>query len=140
MPKVYFLDCGLLAHLLGLREGIILDGHPIVGQLMENFVFTEVVKALDQSPFKASLFFYRITDGAEVDFILEHGVHRVGIEVKSAGIPAKLSEVRALNELVKLNVIQSGHVISQCPDSALLSEKIELAPWWSIHSLIGRLS
>lgn len=131
MPKVYFIDNGLLAHLLGLPEGVILDGHPMMGQLMENFIFTELIKRLSLSSFKASLFFYRTTDGAEVDFIVEQGMYRLGIEVKSWGTAPKLSELRALNELTRLGVIRQGVVLSQYPDVAHLAEHIEMRPWWN---------
>jgi len=135
MPKVYFLDSGLLAHILGLQESMTLDGHPMLGQLMENFVYTELVKALSLSPFKGTIFFYRTTDGAEVDFIVERGLQRIGLEVKSTGNPAKLSEVRALHELSKLQVITGGFVVSQCPEQVLLAERISLQPWWDAGDL-----
>jgi predicted AAA+ superfamily ATPase len=110
MPKVFFVDTGLLCYLLGIHSGELLERHPIRGALFENWVFTELLKAISLSPFRIGLFFYRTHDGAEVDFILEHGLERIGIEVKfSEG--AKSNSRRNLHELCDSGIIQRGAVV-----------------------------
>jgi len=41
-PKLYFLDTGLVCHLLGIREVDQLRGHPLRGAIFENFVAGEL--------------------------------------------------------------------------------------------------
>jgi predicted AAA+ superfamily ATPase len=69
-PKVYAYDMGLMNYITGRLSGSSLD----MGSLMENFVFTELVKGgLDMK-------FWRTGSGAEVDFV----VNRIPIEAKSS--------------------------------------------------------
>lgn len=83
-PKLYFLDVGLMAWLLGIRDTATLTAHPLRGALFETFVLSELVKAPLVRDGEASLFFWRDHIGQEVDFILEAGRHLHGIEVKSS--------------------------------------------------------
>jgi predicted AAA+ superfamily ATPase len=110
MPKVFFVDTGLLCYLLGINSAELLERHPMRGALFENFIFTELLKAVSFSAFRIGLFFYRSHDGAEVDFILERGLERIGIEVKfSEG--AKSNSRRHLTELRDAGIIQQGLVV-----------------------------
>jgi uncharacterized protein len=69
-PKCYFVDSGLLAHLLGADEARIADDDQVTGKLLENFVVTEVLKQLDVAATDARAYHYRQRDD-EVDLILE---------------------------------------------------------------------
>lgn len=79
-PKIYFYDCGL-------RNALISDFRPFstrpdAGQLFENLVVSEVYKANYYGRFGYRLNFWRTTDGAEVDLVLEKENSLVGLEVK----------------------------------------------------------
>lgn len=110
MPKVFFVDTGLLCYLLGINSTDVLERHPMRGAIFENWVFTELLKAVSLSPLRIGLCFYRTHSGAEVDFILERGLDRVGIEVKFADT-AESSSRRQLHELCDAKIIQQGFVV-----------------------------
>ena len=77
-PKVFFLDNGIRNQLLdSLSKDI--DLRIDKGPLLENWVFTEIQKAL---PFQSTLKYWRSKAGAEVDFVIEHAGKLFGIEVK----------------------------------------------------------
>jgi len=77
-PKLFFVDDGIRNYLVGdLRP---LNGRADAGALLENWVFSELWKAL---PADASLHFWRSTSKAEVDFVIRAGDTVVGIEVKA---------------------------------------------------------
>ena len=81
-PKVFYVDNGIRNQLTNNFSGD-LDLRTDKGQLLENWVFSEIAKRL---PFRSSLKFWRSKAGAEVDFVIEHGEATYAVEVKSAGL------------------------------------------------------
>lgn len=85
MRKLFFVDSGLGAHLLGLSIGRIRQSDELAGPLVENFVLGELARQLTWSETRAQLFHYRTSDQVEVDALLEASDGRiVGIEVKAS--------------------------------------------------------
>lgn len=58
-PKVYFCDTGLLVHLLGIQDPNQLTFSPFLGQVFENLVVLEVLKARLNRNLPPELFFFR---------------------------------------------------------------------------------
>ena len=82
-PKLYFLDTGLAAWLLGIREEEQLAFHAQRGALFENLVVTEYLKARFNRGQPADLHFWRDSKGLEVDLLLDDGISLKPIEIKS---------------------------------------------------------
>ena len=82
-PKLYFLDPGLAAWLLGIRSADQLAVHPMRGPLFETWVFSELVKARCNRGDPPNLYFWRDRSGLEVDFLADLGMTLVPIEAKS---------------------------------------------------------
>lgn len=80
-PKVYFHDLGFRHSLL---RWLSLPSDPTQsGAIAENLVFNVLTRLLSyHSSFAGKLSFWRTYDGAEVDFVLDLGQRRIGIEVK----------------------------------------------------------
>mgnify|MGYP006288931993 FL=1 len=88
-PKLYFYDVGLAAHLLGITDVSQIPRHPLRGALFENMVIVEVMKYfLNRGP-RRDLFFYRDSNGNEVDLLLPSGNVIVPVEIKAAETIAK---------------------------------------------------
>lgn len=83
-PKVYVRDSGLVHALLGLQNLDAVLGHPVAGASWEGFVIEQLVNAAPQ----AQASFYRTSNGAEVDLVLEfrNGQTWV-IEIKRSSAP-----------------------------------------------------
>jgi uncharacterized protein len=79
-PKIFFIDNGI-RNLLHGGFGP-LDARGDKGALMENLVFSELVKSL--APMD-DLRFYRTRNGSEVDFVVRRRDRLVAIEVKAGG-------------------------------------------------------
>ncbi|KKU02677.1 MAG: hypothetical protein UX99_C0012G0005 [Candidatus Amesbacteria bacterium GW2011_GWB1_47_26] len=77
-PLYYFVDLGLRNYLFGLFPASITPF--TAGHLFENFVLNHLQLQLPYYPF--GFHFWRTTDGAEVDFVLERGPIPLPIEVK----------------------------------------------------------
>ncbi|MEB3220980.1 MAG: ATP-binding protein [Candidatus Sericytochromatia bacterium] len=82
-PKLYFLDTGLLAWLLGVREAEVLATHAARGALFEAWVVAELAKQRQNAGEPASLCFWRDHVGHEVDLVLETPSGLRPVEVKS---------------------------------------------------------
>ena len=81
-PKLYVRDSGLLHALLGLCSMDALLAHPVVGGSLEGFVIETLINA---APRDAQAGFYRTSNGAEVDLVLDLTGHgRWAIEVKKS--------------------------------------------------------
>jgi predicted AAA+ superfamily ATPase len=83
MPKLYFYDTGLAAWLLGIRTTEQMVTHPLRGSLFETFIISELVKSKLNKGEKHAFFFWRDSNGNEVDLIVEQGIRLQPIEIKS---------------------------------------------------------
>lgn len=82
-PKLYFLDAGLAAWLLGIRDADALSIHAQRGALFETLAVSEFVKQRFNAGESADLFFWRDSAGNEVDLLYEAPDGLQGIEMKS---------------------------------------------------------
>ncbi|MEW6218896.1 MAG: ATP-binding protein [Thermodesulfobacteriota bacterium] len=83
-PKLYFLDTGLAAFLLGIQDTRQLGSHPLRGLLFESLVVAEMLKKRFNAGQPDNLYFFRDSKGNEVDLVLDHGQEIDLIEVKGA--------------------------------------------------------
>jgi len=83
MPKLYFLDTGLMAYLLGIRDTDTLSTHASRGALFETLVVSEWVKRQFNAGQVAELYFWRDSAGHEVDLLIPDGNRFMPVEIKS---------------------------------------------------------
>ena len=82
-PKIYFLDSGLAAWLMGIRSAETLETHAARGALFESWVVSELYKKRLNTGLPIDLFFWRDNTGNEVDLIIENEKGLQPIEIKS---------------------------------------------------------
>ena len=97
-PKLYMTDSGLFCHLLDIRNGDDLVSSRHKGEVVETFVFSELLKHIGYSHSQPQFYHYRTTDKKEIDFILEKPNQIIAIEVKSSQ-SVKGSEFRHIADL-----------------------------------------
>lgn len=83
MPKLYFYDVGLASWLLGIRTTEQMMTHPLRGSIFETFVIAELIKSRLNRGERPNMYFWRDSNGNEVDVIVEHGLSLMPIEIKS---------------------------------------------------------
>jgi predicted AAA+ superfamily ATPase len=83
-PKLYMTDSGLFAHLLGIHSAEELQSSQHKGDVIETFVFSELLKHISYSEVQPKLYHYRTNDKKEIDFIVEKQETIFAIEVKSS--------------------------------------------------------
>ncbi len=82
-PKLYFLDTGLLCHLLRIRSPEELRTHAARGAVFESFVLSELFKARLHRGDEPDISFWRDSAGHEIDFVIDDGETLTPIEAKS---------------------------------------------------------
>lgn len=82
-PKLYFHDVGLVSWLLGIQTPDQIETHPLRGNIFETFILSELTKAYFNRGERPPLYFWRDSNGIEVDVILEQGLTLTPIEIKS---------------------------------------------------------
>ncbi|MEA4979731.1 MAG: ATP-binding protein, partial [Petrimonas sp.] len=102
-PKLYFCDTGLACYLLGIETEQQLARDKMRGYLFENFIVMEAVKSRYNKGKESNLFFYRDSNGVEVDLILKNGSDYTAIEIKSSKTyhPDFETGIRSLSSLLK---------------------------------------
>ena len=81
--KLYFHDVGLACWLLGLRSAEQVARDPLWGSLFENFVIMEAMKDRLNAGATAEMYFYRDSEGNEVDLLIPVGTKMHAIEIKA---------------------------------------------------------
>lgn len=83
-PKIYFTDCGLAAYLLDIDSPQTLNRDKMRGHLFENMVIIDYLKQAYNTGRNGGLYFYRDSNGNEVDLLIKDGTNYNCYEIKSA--------------------------------------------------------
>ena len=83
-PKLYFIDTGLAAWLMGIETSTQMQRDPLRGHLFENLIIVEILKSMLNQGKDPRLFFYRDSHGNEVDLVVQSDNHFIPIEIKSS--------------------------------------------------------
>ncbi|MCM8796980.1 MAG: ATP-binding protein [Candidatus Omnitrophica bacterium] len=86
-PKVYFLDCGLVAFLVGIRDAAHLLQGPMAGAIFENYIIQETVKAYFNHGLRPRIYYLRTQNELEVDLIIEKSLQLFPCEIKLSQSP-----------------------------------------------------
>jgi predicted AAA+ superfamily ATPase len=130
-PKVYVVDSGLLAYLLGADPSRAAGDDQVTGKLFENFVAMEVARVLDWAVTSATQYHYRDrSTGDEIDVVLEaRSGELVCLECKAAAT-VQPADYRAMTKLRDARGEQfvAGAVIYAGADTRALTERIWAIP------------
>ena len=83
-PKIYATDTGVLNHLLQINSKEELEKSHYKGDIVETFIYDELLKANSSASKKVGLYYYRTSDKKEIDFILDYGQKIVAVEIKAS--------------------------------------------------------
>ncbi len=87
-PKLYFVDSGLAAYLLGLFDPKTLARSSFLGALFEGMVASEIVKHRLNRGLEKNLYYFRDRQGLEVDFLVDEGDRKLLLlEAKATHTP-----------------------------------------------------
>ncbi len=128
--KLQFIDSGLLATLLELTAEEVQQDRTRFGNVLESFVYGELLKATTTANGEYSLMYYRDADKVEVYVVIENAAGLlVGVEVK-ASATVKESDLRGLRKLSTLagNQFKMGILLYDGNETLPLGDNIWAAP------------
>jgi len=82
--KLFMTDSGLFCHLLNIHSAETLINSQHKGDVVETFVYSELLKHIGYSQIQPQIYHYRTNDKKEIDFIVEKAGKIFAIEVKSS--------------------------------------------------------
>jgi uncharacterized protein len=83
-PKLYFVEPGLACYLLEIESETQVARDPLLGNLFENLVVIEALKARYNQGKDSNLYFYRDSNQNEVDLLFKKESELFPVEIKSA--------------------------------------------------------
>ncbi|HLN52517.1 MAG TPA: ATP-binding protein [Lentimicrobium sp.] len=81
-PKIYFYDTGVLSSLLRISAGQV-HSHYLYGALFENLVIGEIIKSFVHSGNRPSVYYWRESNGVEIDCLIENNNRLIALEIKA---------------------------------------------------------
>jgi predicted AAA+ superfamily ATPase len=111
-PKLYFHDTGLASYLCKWLSYETLQNGAMAGNIFENFVISEIHKSYRNAVIEPPLYFYRDSNGVEIDLVIEQNGTLYPIEIKKTSSP-KAQDLRHLSAMKdsSSHKIASGSVI-----------------------------
>ena len=70
-PKLYFYDTGLACSLLRIQNPEMISTHFLYGALYENYIISEIIKVQYHSGIRPAVYYWRESNGNEIDCIIE---------------------------------------------------------------------
>lgn len=134
--KVFWRDSGLLNYLLGTHDMEELFSQPWAGHGWEGFVIEQSLATLAARGARAKPYFFRTSDGYELDLVLDWGSTLWAIEIKLTSNPTT-EMVQRLNKTA--NMIDADRRILICrtekPFEADKLQVVNLSSW--LTTLVG---
>lgn len=87
--KGYFVDTGMVTHLMHISTPQALLGHPKLGALFETYIVNDILRQLPLLHGQAAVYHWRSHGGAEVDLLIEIDNVYYPIEIKCKTRPTK---------------------------------------------------
>ncbi|MCL2319195.1 MAG: ATP-binding protein [Treponema sp.] len=132
-PKVYFLDTGLACFLTNWTSPESLLTGAQNGHMLETWVFSEILKSYWHNGEIPNIFFYRDTNGKEIDFLIEQDMTLYPMEVKKTAMPGD-ADIKNFEELDRLGKKRgTGAILCLYPKCISLPKKNAISvPVWEI--------
>ncbi len=134
-PKLYFTDTGLLAHLLKYPGPHAIPTGPMAGAFFETQAVMEVLKGKLNRGLNAGLYYYRDSNGNEVDLVIDLGMERRLAEIKVSKTlrPETWGVLRRAAATLKA---ERSYWVSQAVEDIEVERGIHALPWIKAGSIL----
>jgi uncharacterized protein len=130
-PKIYVVDSGLLAYLLGADRARAAGDDQVTGKLFDNFVAMEISRLVDWAETSATQYHYRDrSTGDEIDVVLESRAGEIACVECKAAATVRTADYRAMTKLrdARGERFKAGAVIYTGAETRPLTERIWALP------------
>lgn len=135
-PKIYFYDTGLVAYLLGIKktEDLILSSYK--GALFENYSILEIIKSHKNKGIDQPYYFWRDSNGNEIDLLLIEGRKVCCIEMK-ASQTVKNEFLKSLHYLDGMGDFSYKHFLVNTSDENQVRSRETIVAWKNLSNSIS---
>lgn len=102
-PKLYFFDTGIVIHLTKQSSPEVLINDSMNGAILENYVINEIIKTYQNECDEPLIYYYRDTNGNEIDLCIIYDNQIHPIEIKKTSTPDK-KMIKSFHLLDNLNI------------------------------------
>lgn len=106
-PKLLFRDSGFFHTLADIDDPVSLQRSPALGASWEGFVIEEILKCAPGSSVRP--YYWRSSNGAEIDLVLPLGKELIGVEIKRTDSPKFTRSMRAAADDLSLKHVYVVH-------------------------------
>jgi len=136
-PKLYFYDTGLACSLLSIENAVQVNTHYLRGELFENWTIAEYIKQSYANAKEPSIYFWRDSNGHEIDLLTETANGIEAFEIKS-GATMNTDHFKGLKRWQEISGAspEQSHVI-YTGEMAFKNNFGEYIPWtkWGIKQV-----
>lgn len=131
-PRMYFLDTGLCAYLMGWGSAAVLENSSMSGAFFETWVVSEVFKSYLNAGKRPPLYFYRDSNKKEIDLILYQNGTVYPIEIKKGAAPKdaikNFSVLKPIEEPVEDAFSDAAHLKTKIGTGAVICLSSDIIP------------
>jgi predicted AAA+ superfamily ATPase len=135
-PKLYFYDTGLACMLLDIPDARSLAWHALRGGLFENFVIVELLKRYLNRGLRPRFYFWRDSNGVEIDLLIEREGRLLAIEIKSTQTLTSFptNNLKSFTQLIGDNALEPYIVYGG--DHNFHLQGIQVLSWKTLDALL----
>ena len=132
-PKLYFTDTGLACYLARWTSPENLMSGAMSGAYLETFIINEIIKSYVNCGKEAELYFFRDSNGVEIDLMIYENGTLYPLEIKSTSHPAP-HMVKAFDVIDTIPNIKRGEggVICLSKELLPLKDSDKIIPIWAL--------
>lgn len=134
-PKIYFIETGLVTYLLGLTNEHHVARDPLLGNLFENMVVVEALKAQSNKGLDPNLFYYRDSHHNEIDLIYLKGRETIPVEIKASSTYNEDFKKSILRFNSTHNFGNTGYVIYSGEPEFMTKENIKILSFANVSEI-----
>ena len=130
-PKVYFTDTGLVCYLCRWLTPETLANGAMAGSIYETFIVSEILKSYYNAGKQPDLYFFRNTDGQEVDLLFYRDGKLYPIEIKKTSSPnvKDAKHFGTLSTFFPTLEVSEGGIICNAEELLPLGQKLKIIPF-----------
>ncbi len=137
-PKLYFYDTGIACSLLRITNPEMVITHYLYGALFENLIIAEIIKHQCHAGKRPSIYYWRESNGLEIDCIVEKGNNEiVAIEIKG-GQTFNTDYLKNLKKLIDSDLVIHRRLIYTGSQTLNISD-VQLISWTDFPSLLKEI-
>lgn len=130
-PKVYFTDTGLVCYLCRWLTPETLANGAMAGSIYETFIVSEILKSYYNAGKEPDWYFFRNTDGQEVDLLFYRDGKLYPIEIKKTSSPnvKDAKHFGTLSTFFPSLEVSEGGIICNAEDLLPLGQNLKIIPF-----------